>query len=184
MKTSLYAILCIVIRVGAVVLAIGTVAALPPELASLGSAGVPEDALWKALAITGGILLLSALLWLHPGLLARLATDRSSQQVFESPIDAKDLHWIALSVVGAYFVVVGLVDTIGWLTQFWVVSAQVDELHARFLPPYMFGGLVSSVLEFVVGCLLALGSRSLVRLLQTLRYASPAAPARSTEEPS
>jgi hypothetical protein len=99
MRTSLYSILCVVIRLGAVLLAVSTLgSALSICLALRNGAAALE--LVPALVALVLTLLGASLLWLYPGPLARIASTRSSQQVLDIPIRPAQLHWIALSVLG------------------------------------------------------------------------------------
>ena len=104
MRTSLYSILCIAIRLGAVFMAVQVLVGVPTALGELLAAQVTVST--KA-AIAFGVaeLALAGLLWLYPGILARIAAATSSQQVFESPITATELQQLAFAVLGICFVV-------------------------------------------------------------------------------
>ena len=113
--------------------------------------------------------LIAFLLWLHPGPLARLASRRSDHQVFESPIDAGQIQWIALSVLGMYWVMSGVLDLahIGyqciWLSD---LLGTGEEAAQR-----LQGQVAYNVLEIAIGLALTLGARGLTNLLQKARYA-------------
>ena len=68
MKTTLFAVLCIVIRLGALLLAVQVLVALPVLL------GMPNrEFLAMELGFAALTLLLAAVLWVRPGWLARCA---------------------------------------------------------------------------------------------------------------
>jgi hypothetical protein len=172
MRTSLYTILCIVIRAGAVVLAVNTLSELLTVLASLRAGALPRE-LWISFASVGATLLIAFLLWTWPGLVARIAAGRSSGQVFESPIDAAQFQYIALSVLGVWLVVEGLVS----LAQFaleWVVA--LDMYDHKYDQMVSMGRLFSAgaywVIQIALGLLLAFNASGLTGLMQRLRDGS------------
>jgi hypothetical protein len=169
MRTSLYTILCIVIRVGAVVLAVETPGSLLTVLASVRAGAMPSD-LWVSMASVGASLLISFLLWTWPGMVARIAAGRSSGQVFESPIDAAHLQYIALSVLGAWLFIDG-VASLAHFTLEWLVFMD----HAKYdvsLPEHVFSSGMYWVIQMLVGLLLALNAGGLTGLLHRLRDGS------------
>lgn len=112
MRTSLYSILCIVVRLGAVLLFVETVTSLPVAWESLRiwtqDPSAPDDAVRGMLiGFSGASLALAALLWLYPGVLARVAADAGSREVFESPLSARQLQYIALSAARARLAAAG-----------------------------------------------------------------------------
>lgn len=168
-RTSLYSILCIVVRLGAVMLALsvagGSFGFFGPGQSADFSVG--ERLLIVAfLALT---LLVSFLLWLYPGPLARLASGKSANQVFESAINAGQIQWVALSVLGMYWVMTGLLDLAHIAYQFIWLSELLGtgEEAARRLR----GQVVYHVFEMVLGLSLTLGARGLAGILQNVRYA-------------
>src|SRR5690348_14669117 len=107
MKTSLHTILCIVVRLGAVIIGIKLLIEVPGWFYALRENAPAIDVLAPSL-ICAFLLLLALLLWLYPGLLARAAAGKSSTQAFESPISPREMMHIALAVLGTYFVLRGL----------------------------------------------------------------------------
>lgn len=168
MRTSLYSILCIVIRLGAVLLAVGTLGSVLSMILTLRE-GVAALELAPALVALVLTLLVAFLLWLYPGPLARMASARSSQQVFESPLAAAQLQWIALSVLGMYFVVSGIVGFAHYEIQQLIVGAMQDRERqiARFVQVALYW-----LLQLGFGLALTLGARGLSGLLQRMRYGS------------
>lgn len=168
MRTSLYSILCIVVRLGAMWLAVGLIASLPATLDLLRSSE-PAGAGGVLFADAIG-LLFAAVLWLYPGLLARVAAGRSSHEVFESPIAAADLQAIALAVLGVAFAVNGVAGLVlhalhyAWMTS----SSTFTSASERGLFP-----MVADAVQVVLGIALALGARGLGHLLLRLRGRGP-----------
>jgi hypothetical protein len=168
-RTSLYSILCIVVRLGAVMLALSVVGGSfgffgPGQSANF---SIGERVLVVAFLLIS--LLVSFLLWLYPGPLARLASGRSANQVFESPIDAGQIQWVALSVLGMYWVMTGLLDLSRIAYQFIWLSELLGtgEEAARRLR----GQVAYHAFEMVLGLFLTLGARGLAGILQKVRYA-------------
>lgn len=180
MRTSLYSILCIVVRLGAVMLFVETLASLPAAWSAMH--GTEEQAARGMLIGFGGALLaLAALLWLYPGVLARMAAGTASREVFESPISARQLQYIAFSVLGVVFAIKGLTGLVAVLFRI-ALSAQYGDTAFRMLL-WQNGAAVSvQVLEFAVGIGLTFGARGLTGLLQRLRERG-LPPAQADEEP-
>lgn len=169
MRTSLYTILCIVIRAGAVVLAVNTLSELLSVLANLRAGALPGD-LWVSLASVGATLLIAFLLWTWPGFIARIAAGRSSGQVFESPIDAAQIQYIALSVLGVWFAIEGLASLAHFALE-WVVFLDWDKYDTP-LPDSAVSMGVYWIIQIVLGLLLALNARGFTGLLQRVRDGS------------
>jgi hypothetical protein len=166
MRTSLYSILCIVIRIGAVLLAVSTLGSVLSMCLALRN-GTAATELIPALVAFVLTLLVAFLLWLYPGPLARMASARSSQQVLESPIRAAQLQWIALSVLGMYFVVDGLVGFAHYEVQQLIVGAIADRERriGKFVQVALYW-----LLQMGFGIALTLGARGLTGMLQRIRY--------------
>jgi hypothetical protein len=165
MRTSLYSILCIAIRLGAVFLALGSLASVLSFVITAQS--IALDELWLAGLSLLLTLVIAFLLWLFPGPLARMAAARSSQQVFESPISAMQIQWIALSVLGMYFVITGLIGFARYEMQQLLADAIID--RERHLADFIRIGLYC-LLQVGFGIALTLGARGLVGVLHRLRY--------------
>jgi hypothetical protein len=168
MRTSMYSILCIVIRLGAVLLAVSTLGSVLSMVMALRQ-GVAALELAPAMVAFVLTLLVAFLLWLYPGPLARLASARSSQQVFESPISAAQVQWIALSVLGMYFVVDGIVGFAHYEVQQLIVGVIPDREQriGKFVQVALYW-----LLQVGFGVVLVLGARGLGGLLQRMRYGS------------
>ena len=180
-RTSLYSILCIVIRLGAVLFAVKALAGLftffsPGQIDAYSAAE-----LQVALLVSGAYLLIAFLLWLYPGPLARLAAARSAHQVFESPLTAGQIQWIALSVLGMSWVMAGIIDLANLGYQYiWLPdNLGTGELAADKLK----WEIAYDLLEVVIGISVVLGARGLTNLLHRVRYAgsSGVSPANSSE---
>jgi len=164
-KTTLYTVLCIAIRLGAVLMAVGLLESLPVFLWNPGDAQFVKT----ALAMTAIGLVVALVLWLKPGVLAYWATGRGKGEVLESHIAADQLQSIAFSVLGAWLVVEGLAALLSstillaWLRH--LVSA-----YPGIVPPSnAWVGLVRSLVMLVAGVTLMLGARGLVGLLHRVR---------------
>lgn len=161
MKTSLYTILCLTIRTGAVIWAVGSVVHLPYSLiAALDTANPSANVIWLICGVAFQ-LLVAGLLWLYPGALARLAAGKASHQYFESSIPGARLQYIAFSVVGAWFVLEGLV----FLSYELVQAAQFEFESLPVKLPIM----ASSSARVVFGLALMFGARGLTGLLNSIR---------------
>jgi len=171
MKTSLYTILCTAIRLGAVWLGVNVLIGFPwiYEFAVKGTYG-PKPAL--VVFVWNGVAFLAAfLLWLYPGLLARLAAGKSSGQVFESPLSAQQIEQAALVVLGMWFVMTGLINLthevlrslLEWQQLQIGFGATVEQHIDRLLTP---------VIQVGVGGVLTFGSRGLVSLIHRAREAA------------
>lgn len=167
MRTSLYTILCIAIRLAAVSLALAAVADALTMLAAMGGSAMRGTGVMAgAVAVT---LLASFVLWTWPGMLARLAAGRSSGEVFESPIAPEQLQWIALSVLGAWFALEGLVGLCHFGMQR-AMFAGMQDLQQDSSELIQTG--VYWLIQFAVGIALALGSRGLTGMLRRVRDGS------------
>src|SRR5690349_327431 len=110
MRTSLYSILCILIRLGAVVVAASTIVTIPAVWQTTGAREVAAGFTGTLFGFGAAVLVLAALLWIYPGVLARIAAGSASQQIFESPISAGELQQIVLAGVGIWFAMQALAD--------------------------------------------------------------------------
>ena len=165
MQTSLYSILCIVVRLGAIFLAFSTLSSLLALLVTW-RAGAEVAGLGYSIGFVALVLWLAFMLWVYPGVLARIAAGRGSQQVFESPISAAQIQWIAFSVLGMYFVISGLVG----LTYYAIQQIRAGELigYDR-VALFMSDGLFWLV-QIALGAGLTLGARGLAGVLYRVRY--------------
>jgi hypothetical protein len=173
MRTTLYSILCIVIRLGAVMLALRILSGAASYIGSEQSAdfSIREHVVVGGLAVLS--LLIAMMLWLYPGALARLASGRSAHQVFESPIDAGQIQWIAFSVLGMAWVMSGILDLahlgyqLIWMSEMLGTGEEaVRRLH---------GQIAYDVFELLVGIALTLGARGLAGVLLKVRYVGSSA---------
>jgi hypothetical protein len=168
MRTSLYSILCILIRLGAVVMAVTTIVTIPAVWQTTGASGVTEGFTGTLFAFGGGLLVLAVLLWIYPGVLARIAVGTSSAQVFESPLSASELQQIVLSGVGVWFAMQGLADLAAVGARIIVVMHMSEATLSGMLKSEYFR-LVPLAIKVSLGIALALGSRGLVGFIRGLR---------------
>lgn len=180
MKTSLFTVLCTAIRLGAVWLGVNVLLTVPGAYAaaahkSFGKEGLTILLVWGLIA-----LFVAFLLWLYPGLLARLAAGKSATQVFESPMSPAQMQHIALVLLGMWFLMTGVV-TLSYeilrtlfFNQVDVVGDATTRMNAELLS--------KPIIQIVCGCVLTLGSSGLAGLLYRLRETSlPPATSESTD---
>lgn len=161
MKTSLYTVLCITIRAGAVIWAVGSLAHLPFSwVAALNTPNSAATVTWLLCGV-GFQLLVTGMLWLYPGTLARLAAGRASHEFFESAIPATKLQYVALSVVGAWFALQGMVFLSYELIR--TVQFTYESL------PIKVAALTDAGSRLVLGIALMLGARGLTGVLNSIR---------------
>ncbi len=161
MKTSLYSILCITIRLGAVIWIVGSLVHLPFSWISAMSAPHPSAAIGWLLGEVVCQVLIAFLFWLFPGALAKLAAGRATHEFFESSTSAATLQYVSLSVVGAWFLLQGLV----YLS---FEAAQALQFGIESIPDRL-PVFAASSMRVVAGLGLLLGARGLVGLLESLR---------------
>lgn len=100
------------VRVGAILLLVTTLAGLPFAFASVHNGQFGAGAEGILIGFNGALIALAIALWLYPGWLARLAAGQASGQVFESPISAAQLQYIAFAVLGVAFAMNALLDLV------------------------------------------------------------------------
>lgn len=170
MKTSLYTVLCIVIRLGAVILGMATILALPNIyfVAHTAQAGAESSYLLALLYV--GVLIVALCLWLYPNVLASLAAGKATKEVFESPISAHTLQYVAFSVLGVWLVLEGLValvfEIFRWAT-FSITMLPGQSVFTTELPRF-----ASAVAQTLFGFALVLGAKGLMTLVDRFRYGS------------
>jgi hypothetical protein len=169
MKTSVYSILCIAIRLATVLWAIGSISNLPFSWIAALSTPNPSATLTWLLSGVAVQLLVVAMLWLYPGMLAGFVAGRSSHEVFESSISQIQLQYTALSVLGAWFVVQGCVFLSYELVR--TIQFAFENL------PMKLATLAEAGIRVVGGIVLMLGSRGLVGALNSFRNGANALPA-------
>jgi len=171
MRTSFYSILCIAIRLGAAFLAFGALARIPSTILGW-KYSVSGDVAGFAAASIAFVLLVALVLWIYPGLLARIAAGRNSREVFESSISPAELQWIALSLLGVYFSVSALITLSFYGMQWAAYSGQYAssaENRAEMLSNASY-----YVIKLVAGLVLAFGARGLTAMLRRVRYGDAA----------
>ena len=168
MRTSLYTILCIAIRLAAISLALTAVASVLSMLATMGTSWT-HGVEWLVVGSVGLTVLIAFVLWTWPGVLARLAAGRSTSQVFESPIAPEQIQWIAFSVLGAWFALEGFVSLCYFAMQnlLYVGVQDADRQASELIQTGAYW-----LIQMVVGIALLLGASGLTGLLQRLRDGS------------
>lgn len=184
MRTSLYSILCILIRLGAVLMVVAIVGAIPSAWFVARAQHVEGygGALFGLSALT---LVLAALLWIYPGVLARIAAGKASEQIFESPISAEELQWIAFSLAGIWLVVEALSSLIGSGASAVVVSyMSEDKVPIGALIRGEVPRFAAPLAKLVLGIALTLSSRGLVGWLRALRERGLSSAVESEADPA
>ena len=167
MKTSLYSVLCIAIRLGAVLMAVGLVEQWPRLLATQADGRLSVGAI--ALDLAG--LLLAFVLWLRPGLLAWWAAGtKAHQQVFEAQIGAAELQYIAFSVAGIYQLIAGVAGLFAHGLNLLEYRQIADAAGVSVLPPTREKTLfIEYIIITATGLALTLGARGLTGYLRRIR---------------
>lgn len=173
MRTSLYSILCIVVRLGAVLLFVQTVTSFPAAWEALEvwtQTPSESDRVVRGMLIGfgGAAIALSFLLWLYPGLLARLAAGKASREVFESPIAPTDIQFIAFSVLGVTFAIKGLIGLVAVLFRV-ALSVRMSDVAFQTLVWQNAASVLVEIVQLAAGVGLTFGARGLVGLLRRLR---------------
>ncbi len=180
MRTSLHSILCIAIRLGAVLMAWTTFA----QVFALAAGGMFREgglSPWLMAGLASVSFAIAVLLWLFPSPLASLALGRNRHEVFESPVGAAELQWIALSVLGMWFVVTGLSHL-----AYWGIAQAAGSDYIQLTDDMRRARIVDGIghgVDIVLGLALVLGSRGLVALLHRMRHGRAlGAPVRASGE--
>ena len=164
MKTTLFAVLCIVIRLGVLLLAVQVLVALPVLL------GMPNrEFLAMELGFAALTLLLAAVLWVRPGWLARCAMRGGDDLPLEGDFDASGLQRVAFATLGAWFLVEGLAYVVPSVVAAWEVHASQQQYPGMQVPAGQWNNLIRALVLLVAGAALMLGSQGLTMLLQHLR---------------
>ncbi|MFZ0872091.1 MAG: hypothetical protein WAM90_15375 [Rhodanobacter sp.] len=167
MKTTLYTVLCVVIRLGAVLMAVRLIEGVPVFLW-----GSPDRVLSTiALGFTALGLLVAGALWFWPGLLAWWAANRQNGEVLESTMGAGQMQYIAFSVMGCWLLISGLANGLQQGITLLMMHAEIYPSPALSpaLPANILVGLIKSLVIMIAGASLMLGSHGLVGLLHRLR---------------
>lgn len=168
MKTSLYTILCIIIRLGAVLLAVWTVIALPNlYFISHTSGANGVDTLLMGL-LYAAFIVLAFLLWLYPGVLASVAAGRSTREAFETPLSAGSIQYIAFSVLGMALAMKGLIALVFEIARWATLSIQMPQGNQAFIT--VMPEFAADVAQIVIGVALVVGAKGLIGLLRRFRY--------------
>ena len=172
MRTSLYSILCIGVRLAAVLLAVRALIGMPGMFV-LPHGDWSAGEMWLVIIVNVAVLLVAFLLWVFPGMLVRLAAGKASQEIFESPIEGAELQYIAFSIVGL------------WLFFDAIFGLSYIGLHEVILQHYLrvnngldmsaknaqtMASVVSNFVELGIGFALVFGARGLVDILRRARY--------------
>jgi hypothetical protein len=126
------------------------------------------DTFLMAVAASGFSFAFAAVAWLWPGALARLAVRNSALEVFESPIDAKEIQYIAISLLGVAFAFDGIVRLLHELFIAIGVGSIASMSFTQALK-HELQDVLTSTSRVVLGGVLVLGARGLVGWLRSMR---------------
>jgi hypothetical protein len=168
MRTSLYSILCIVVRLGAIILAVQALLSLPSLWGAIETGQYDEATRRALIGFVGAFMALMAVLWIYPGVLARLAASQASGQVFESPLDAAELQYIAFAIVGVFFAITGLSDLFAVGVRM-VFTMNISDSGYDGLRAQEITRALAAAIKTAMGIGLALGARGLVGWLRRVR---------------
>ena len=179
MKTTLYTVLCVAIRLGAVLMAVGLLERLPLFLWESPAGGFALDAV--LLAVFG--LLVAGALWLWPSILAGWAVGRRGHELLEiQQLDADGLMRVALTVSGAVLSVSGLAGCLGHGLSMLLFRSRMADAATGQLPVSEWHWVLYYVVQTVGGAALMLGARGLATFLQRVRGRSSHAWADTDDE--
>lgn len=178
MKTSVYTVLCTAIRLGAVLL---SVHALEDVAAVVAASDGNTHRLLGSLLFAVLYLVVGAVLWLWPGMLAWWASSRSNGQVLEMPIGADELQRVALSVLGVWQVVQGVSGLLSHGVVMVFLHDRMTDYSTGHLPPAEWRWVAFYGLQAVAGAGVALGAAGLVNLFHRMRR-FPVVPATTQTE--
>jgi len=165
MKTTLYTVLCVAIRLGAVLMAVEMLVTLLSFW--LETRDWTLRLIEVSLIVVG--LLVAALLWLKPGVLAGWAVGRSGHDVLESPLGADAVQRIAFATLGAWLFVDGLSSAVPQAWVAWRVHRMAAMYPGMATASGGWYGLVHALVQLVAGAVLMLGARGLAAMLHRLR---------------
>jgi len=169
MKTTLYTVLCVAIRLGAVLMAVDILEQVP-GLFVFATQAQDGHLAWGVPVIEAIGLLLAFALWTWPNLLAWWALGRNRHEVLETSITADQLQYIVLSVVGAWMVVRGVSACLARIAYFLLQRHEAESSGAQFTnSTNEWHLIIQYALVMLAGAALMLGSRGLVGLLRRLR---------------
>ena len=165
MKTTLYTVLCVAIRLAAVLMAVELLVTL------LSFWLETRDAVLRlielSLIIVG--LLIAVALWLKPGLLARWAIGRSGHEVLESSLGVEAIQRIAFATLGAWLLVGGLSSAVPQVWIAWRVHRMAAMYPDTAMAASTWSGVIHVVVQMVAGAALLVGARGLTGMLHRLR---------------
>jgi len=171
MRTSLYSVLCILIRLGAVFMAVSTIVAVPAAWRGAELEHVQGYAA-MLLGYGGAMLVLAVLLWIYPGALARLAAGNASEQIFESPISAAELQEIAFAVIGIWFAIQALCELVALGAGIVVTAYESESSYGVPLAAVFhreLARLVPLAAKLALGIALTMKARGLVGWIRAFR---------------
>lgn len=166
MKTTLYTVLCVAIRLGAVLMAVNVFERVPDVFIYPGRDGTYST---SALLLQGASLLVALALWLWPNILVWWVIGRNRHEILESPVGSDDIQRIAFSVMGVWLCISGISGLLGHGTLILIIERRLAYGDVAQVPTSEWHWLVQYAITAVAGAGLALGSRGLVGVLRRLR---------------
>jgi hypothetical protein len=95
----------------------------------------------------------------------------------EGSVGYRELQALAFSVLGVYFISIGVFDAVYWVARLRLYYRVIEDAAAAFprppaIAPDEFGGLVSSALYLMGGLILLFGATGISHLVQRIRGAA------------
>ncbi|MEO6968394.1 MAG: hypothetical protein ABI132_08105 [Rhodanobacteraceae bacterium] len=169
MKTSLYTILCIVVRFGAILLMAGTVVAMPNLYFVGHTIGIGSDTAPLMTLLYLASLIVAFVLWLYPNVLVSLVSGRTAKEVFEISIGAHTIQYVAFSVLGVWLMLKGAIALVFEIFR-WATLSTLPQVAGVGLLTSELPRFASAGAQIFFGVVLALGAKGLIVLLQCIRY--------------
>ncbi len=176
MKTSFFSLLCVALRLAAIWFGFEMllVVAAAARIAASASGDSRELLAACGLAVCG--LLIAAALWLWPSSLVRLAANKASHEVFESPVSIADMQYLAFSLLGLWFAFDGIVRLIHEILMALGVQQTYGYTGFADLFRLQLADELTSGARVLIGLSLMFGARGLVGLLRGFRERGLTAP--------
>lgn len=121
------------------------------------------------LLMAAPLIIAAILLWRFPLVVAaRIIPDvRTKKPV--TPLDAGSIGAVAFSVMGLWVLATAVPDIVYWIT--FIYRTKSADIGNPTLSPANIAGLVSTIVELVIGFWLLFGSRGILGLIKLARYA-------------
>ncbi len=176
-RTNAYGLLCMIIRAVAVWAAAKMVIGVPGAVTLFRTQPYPGFWWgWLALALLVEFVLIAAI-WLFADKLAKLALVRPQDAQFESDLAPDAWFGLAVSAIGVWFCLGGILDACWQATRWLIVLRLGSEAYDNATIAEETANIVSIALQIVLGLALVLRGQGVSRWVHRLRYGSELPPA-------